>query len=76
MLRWPARLLEKIVHLANSVSIADFPPTDQAVEVQKLLEGRIQTRQGELAGLLSREVAVLNRALLARNIEPIMTKLP
>jgi photosystem II stability/assembly factor-like uncharacterized protein len=76
MLRWPAQLAEKIAYLAAIVSVGDFPPTDQAVEVQKMLEDRIEILQAEFDGLMARDVAAFNRMLRDRDIGPILTKLP
>src|SRR5205085_3926150 len=46
--RWGAKLLGKISYLANELGSSDDRPTNQQLEVQKLLEERITTYRGQL----------------------------
>ena len=41
--RYPARLAERIGYLAGTVATADFPPTDEQVEVYEILHTRLET---------------------------------
>ena len=44
--RYAAKLLSRFSYLANGVSGSDFKPTDQHLEVAKLLAERMQTQLG------------------------------
>ena len=41
--RYPVRLAERINYLAGTVATADFPPTDEQVEVYEMLHARLAT---------------------------------
>ena len=43
--RYAAKLISRFGYLANGLSAADFTPTDQQVEVQKLLAERLRGHQ-------------------------------
>ncbi|MCX6550416.1 MAG: hypothetical protein NTY02_05300, partial [Acidobacteria bacterium] len=60
-------------YLASQVGSADFKPTDQQIEVQKLLEERLATYQNLLNTLLARELSAYNELLLKRNVPHIIT---
>ena len=66
--RWPATLVSRIRYLAGTVATADFPPTDQQREVQRVLEQRLEQVQQELQALLDNDVPAFNRLLRERNI--------
>jgi len=65
--RWGAKLLGKINYLANGLSSADHRPTNQQLEVQKVLEERIASFQAQVdAGRA--DITALNEALKRRNL--------
>ena len=75
--RWATKLIEKMVYLATrGVASADFPPTDQQLEVQQLLEERLQTAQSQLDELLDRDLAAFNELLRTRNMSNIIAQVP
>lgn len=74
--RWPSRLAGRVAWLAREVASADFPPTDQAREVQKILEQRIQRASRELETSVAEHVAPFNQELSQRGMSTIVTDLP
>jgi hypothetical protein len=52
-LRFPSQLIEKLSHLADVVSLNDFPPTDQDLEVQKLLAQQLSGIREQIRPLLA-----------------------
>jgi hypothetical protein len=69
--RWGAKLLGKINYLANQLASADNRPTDQQIEVQKVLEDRLAGYRGELDEI-ARDVAALNETLRRKNLPIIV----
>jgi len=66
--RFEARLLQKLGYLTGAISVADFPPTDQELEVKVLLHEQLQEHLEALEALLANEVAALNEMLRARGM--------
>ena len=66
--RYAAKLISRLGYLANGLSSADFPPTDQQREVQKLLAERLAASVAQFNGLVDGDLASLNKLLQARNI--------
>ena len=64
-------LLSKINDLARQVGSADFKPTNPQLEVQKLLEARLRTIQGQLDALRTRDLTALNERLKNENLPQI-----
>jgi photosystem II stability/assembly factor-like uncharacterized protein len=75
--RYTPMLVQKIGYLASQVaSSADFPPTQQQLEVgQQLKQQGGQSRQ-EMQQLLDKEVAAFNAMLREKNIANIIVKAP
>jgi hypothetical protein len=69
--RFEAKLLQKLGYLTGNVSVADFPPTDQDMEVQRLLHDRLGEHLSALDALVEGEVADLNALLRSKGIETI-----
>ena len=61
--RYPAKVIGKLGHLANGVSSADFPPTDQQGEVHQVLKEILRDAQGDLQAILSTDLEAFNRLL-------------
>lgn len=70
--RWGAKLLGKINYLASGLASADNRPTDQQVEVQKVLEERIATYRGSVDAIGRTDVSALNDALKRRNLPVVV----
>jgi hypothetical protein len=71
--RWAPKLAEEIRYLAGAVATGDFPPTDQAREVQVILNERVIRYRAEVDELLGTDVAEFNRMLGDRNLAPVIT---
>jgi hypothetical protein len=63
-----SKLLSKILYLASEVTSADFGPTNQQLEVQKLLEERVRTYQGQFDDLRKTDVSALSELLRGPSI--------
>jgi photosystem II stability/assembly factor-like uncharacterized protein len=70
--RWGAKLLGKINYLANELVSADSRPTNQQVEVQKLLEERIAAYRGQLDEV-TLDITAFNDTLRRKNL-PILIR--
>jgi tRNA U34 5-carboxymethylaminomethyl modifying GTPase MnmE/TrmE len=69
--RFEAKLLSKLSYLPRGVSTADFPPTDQEIEVQKILHDRLVEHRQALEGLMANDVAELNVFLQGKGVSII-----
>ncbi|HKK07334.1 MAG TPA: sialidase [Gemmatimonadota bacterium] len=74
--RWPSRLAGRIAWLADAVASNDFRPTDQAREVQKILEDRLQGVDQELRTTLAQRLAGFNQELERRGMSGVVGDLP
>ena len=70
--RWPMMLASRITWLAGNVATADFAPTDEDLEVQRILEGRLSDYRGQLDALVSGELARFNQMLDERNLAGVV----
>jgi hypothetical protein len=70
-IRFAAKLISRFGYLANGMSNADFRPTDQHLEVQKLLAERVRARVADFDAIAAGDLAAFNRMLGARNVTPI-----
>ena len=61
--RYPARLMESLGYLLNTVSVADFRPTDQSGEVQVILQERLARITDALEAVLNDDLEEFNRAI-------------
>ena len=61
--RYPAKVIGKLGHLANGVRSADFRPTDQQGEVQDVLRAILGDARAELELIISTDLAAFNRLL-------------
>jgi hypothetical protein len=69
--RFGARLVSRFGYLANGMSNADFRPTDQHLEVQRVLSGRLRDRLADYDAIAGGDMAAFNQRLRARNIAPV-----
>ncbi|MCX6550848.1 MAG: sialidase [Acidobacteria bacterium] len=72
-IRFGAKLISRFGYLANGLSNADFRPTDQHLEVQKLLAERVRARAAEFDVLAAGDLAAFNQMLRARNVPNIVS---
>ena len=66
--RFAARLLSKLGYLTNALSVADFPPTDQEMEVKGILNEQLQIHLSAVETLIAEDVAALNEMLRTRGL--------
>jgi hypothetical protein len=66
--RWPMMLASRIAWVAGNVATGDFRPTDEDLEVQGILEGRLADYRGQLDALVNGELARFNQMLAQRNL--------
>jgi acyl-coenzyme A thioesterase PaaI-like protein len=69
--RFEARLLQKFGYLTGGVSIADFRPTDQDLEVHEILQGQLREHLQKLDALVAGELADFNSLLQQRGVPAI-----
>jgi hypothetical protein len=69
--RFEAKLLSKLGYLTRGLAYADFRPTDQEIEVQKILHDRIAEHRRALDGLVTEDVAELNTFLKGKGVDVI-----
>ncbi|WP_420635195.1 sialidase [Candidatus Palauibacter sp.] len=61
--RFEARLLQKLGYVIGGLSVADFRPTDQEMEVRVILREALEAHLAELEQLVQTDVAALNETL-------------
>jgi hypothetical protein len=74
--RYAAKLLSRFSYLANGVSGSDFKPTDQHLEVAKLLGERLQAQLTQLRSTVDKDVAAFNELLRRHAAGQVVTRLP
>jgi hypothetical protein len=72
--RWGAKLYGKFLYLANGLMSGDFGPTNQQIEVQKELEGRLRGLAGQFDAFQAGDLAKLNEQLRKRNLPIVVTR--
>src|SRR5262245_22381324 len=73
-LRTPSQLMEKLAHLADTLQLADFAPTDQQLEVHKRLAVQAAAAATDLNTVVSKDVATFNDMLRRRNVGTIVVR--
>jgi len=71
--RFPSMLAERIAYLASVVAVSDFPPTDEHMEVHKILQGRLQGYGVELDTLINGKFKDFMKVLNDQNIGAIVS---
>ena len=66
--RFGARLLQKIGYLTGAIAVADFPPTDQEMEVKGLLHEQLEAHLQALEQIMTGELEELNAILRTRGM--------
>jgi len=73
--RAPNKLYSQLALLAGDIAgSADFPPTDQQIEVHEELKKELADAEAELSELLDKDIAAFNTLLKEKNIPSIITK--
>jgi photosystem II stability/assembly factor-like uncharacterized protein len=72
--RYPGKLVSRFGYLAGGASSADFRPTNQQLEVQKLLAERLREQVAAFDRLVGTELAAFNEMLRSRNIPNIVIR--
>ena len=70
--RFGSQLLSKFGYLANGLASGDFRPTDQQLEVQKVLADRLRRHRGEADGIFGKELKTLNDFMRGRGVTNIV----
>jgi photosystem II stability/assembly factor-like uncharacterized protein len=73
-LRMPSQLLEKLAHLADTLQLGDFAPTDQQLEVHKLLTEQVAAAATDLTAVVNKDVGTFNDMLRRRNIGTVVVR--
>jgi hypothetical protein len=66
--RYPGKALERLNYLMGGVTVADFKPTDQHVEVQAILRDQANQANDDLDALLETELSEFNDVLTERGV--------
>jgi len=74
--RYAAKLLSRFNFLANGISSSDFRPTDQHMEVAKVLQDRLKGELGAIGAAIEKDVATFNDMLRRQSAGQIVTKAP
>ncbi len=74
--RYASKLLGKINYLANGLASGDFKPTDQQLEVQKLIQAQVKELRTQVEGLRSRITSGFNDQLRNKNLPIIVVPPP
>jgi fumarate hydratase class II len=70
-MRWPAKLIEKLTHIASQIEDSDFAPTAQQIAVNQLFTEQIHALRTQLEKLLAKDVTDFNNVLKERNIPAV-----
>jgi hypothetical protein len=74
--RYAAKLLSRFNFLANGIASSDFRPTDQHMEVAKILQDRLKNELTAIGAAMDRDVAAFNDMLRRGSAGQIVTKTP
>ncbi|HEU5217111.1 MAG TPA: hypothetical protein VFU23_00530, partial [Gemmatimonadales bacterium] len=74
--RYPMRLMGRLGWLADGIAVADFAPTTQQVEVQKLLHAQVQDARTRLDGLQKTDLPAFNARVRDRGVVSVMPLIP
>ncbi|WP_203294922.1 WD40/YVTN/BNR-like repeat-containing protein [Luteirhabdus pelagi] len=67
-LNFPIRLTNKLAHLNSLVSMDDFPPTDQDIQVKNELTRKIEDELERFNRLISEEVTAFNKGFINKRL--------
>jgi photosystem II stability/assembly factor-like uncharacterized protein len=72
--RFGSKLIGKLAYLANGATGADFKPTDQQGEVQKILNGQLREHVGKLETVLANDLKAFNELLKSKNVPGVIVR--
>lgn len=75
-LRWPAQIVEKLSYLADGVSLSDFPPTSEQLEVQQKIHGEGSALRDQLAAISTKDVAGFGELLKEHKVQGLLVPRP
>jgi hypothetical protein len=75
-LRTPSQMIDKLIHLSDVVSYADFAPTDSQIEVEAKLAQAVAHDREQMDGILARTLASFNAMLRDRQLGAIVAPKP
>ncbi len=67
-IRFEAKTLQKLSYLTGGVSVSDFPPTDQDMEVRQILHTAVEDHLSTVDSLIQGELAELNSLLRSKGL--------
>jgi photosystem II stability/assembly factor-like uncharacterized protein len=73
-LNYPVRLTNKIGYLNSILGNGEYPPTDQAFELRKELEGMIDAELGKYSRIKTEMLPSFNQMVREKNIDAIILK--
>jgi len=76
LIRYPAKLGEKLVYLVNDIGSSDHAPTQPQREVAATLSGRVSAVKTAFDQVMAGDVAQFNALLKTRGVEGIVTSPP
>jgi hypothetical protein len=71
-LRWPDKFYVKLGFLANQVADADFPPTDQMIEVHEMFKSQLAEYGEKQRKIVEEDLAAFNRMLVEKKIPHVL----
>jgi hypothetical protein len=74
--RWPGRLAEQLVYLANSIGGSDYAPTESQRAVAALLHEQARSARAQVDRVLQRDVTAFNEMLRRKNLQNIIAGVP
>ncbi|MCU1384080.1 MAG: glycosyl hydrolase, repeat-containing protein [Acidobacteria bacterium] len=75
-LRTPSQMIDKLTHLADVVSYADFSPTESQTQVDAKLSQEVAHDREQLDGVVARPLATFNALLRQRQLGAIIGPKP
>jgi hypothetical protein len=75
-LRTPSQMMERLAHLADVVSYADFAPTDSQLQVGAKVTQDVAHDREQMDGILARTLATFNALLRDRQMGAIVAPKP
>jgi len=69
--RWPVKLIGKLVYLGNGVASSDFPPTTQHRQVHDMFKIQLATLRKQLDEVINTDLGLLNYRLSERSMGKI-----
>jgi photosystem II stability/assembly factor-like uncharacterized protein len=73
-MRWPAKLIEKLTHIASQLQENDFAPTAQQIAVSQQLSDQIRDLRRQFDDLLSKDLVRFNDVLKQHGIAALPVK--